>query len=70
MTKVLIIDGVTIKKGERKYLEMHIAKLFDNTEMTIPVEVIRGKEDGPTLFISSLNYFSLKELQVSMNLYN
>ncbi|MBA2629315.1 MAG: succinylglutamate desuccinylase/aspartoacylase family protein [Rickettsiaceae bacterium] len=53
MTKVLTIDGVTIKKGERKYLEMHIAKLFDNTEMTIPVEVIRGKEDGPTLFISS-----------------
>ena len=53
MTKALTIDGVTIKKGERKYLEMHIAKLFDNTEMTIPVEVIRGKENGPTLFVSS-----------------
>ncbi|GAB4163539.1 MAG: succinylglutamate desuccinylase/aspartoacylase family protein [Rickettsiaceae bacterium] len=53
MSKTLTIDGVAIAKGERKYLEMHVAKLFDSTEMTIPVEVIRGKKDGPTLFISS-----------------
>ena len=53
MIKTLTIDGVTIKGGERKSLVMHIAKLFDNTEMTIPIEVIRGTEDGPTLFISA-----------------
>ncbi len=53
MIKALVIDGVTIKAGERKYIEMHVAKMFDSTEMTIPIEVIRGKEDGPILFVSS-----------------
>jgi len=53
MTKTLIIEGVTIKPGQRKRLEIEVAKLFDHTEMTIPVEVIRGLEDGPTIFISA-----------------
>lgn len=49
----LIIGGVTIPPGHRQQIEIPVAKLFDYTEMTIPVEVIRGKEDGPTLFISA-----------------
>ena len=53
MTKTLIIEGVTIKPGQRKRLEIEVAKFFDHTEMTIPVEVIRGLEDGPTIFISA-----------------
>ena len=53
MTEILTIDGVDIAKGERKRLEMIVAKLFDHTEMTIPVEVIRGEEDGPTMFVSA-----------------
>jgi len=53
MTNILNIDGVEIKKGERKRLEIAVSKLFDHTEMTIPVEVIRGEEDGPTMFISA-----------------
>lgn len=53
MTDDFYIDGVLIKKGQRKRFEILAAKLFDHTEMTIPVEVIRGKEDGPCMFISS-----------------
>lgn len=49
----LIIGGVAVPPGKRKQIEIPIAKLFDYTELTIPVEVIRGKEDGPTLFISA-----------------
>jgi predicted deacylase len=51
--KALTIGGVQILPGERKRIDLPIAKLYDYTEMKIPVEVIRGKKDGPTLFISA-----------------
>jgi predicted deacylase len=51
--KDLQVGGVAIPPGKRKQIEIPVAKLFDYTEMTIPVEVIRGKEDGPTLFVSA-----------------
>lgn len=49
----MIIGGVTVDKGERKNIEIDIARLYDSTEMTLSIEVIRGKEDGPVLFLSS-----------------
>lgn len=48
-----VVGGFSIPRGKRKQIEIPIAKLFDYTEMTIPVEVVRGKEDGPVLFISA-----------------
>lgn len=51
--KDLIIGGVSILAGRREKVELSVAKLYDYTQMKIPVEVIRGKEDGPTLFISA-----------------
>ena len=48
----LIIDGTQIKLGERKKISLSVAKLYDFTEVNIPIEVIRGKEDGPTIFVS------------------
>jgi hypothetical protein len=53
VAETIIIEGVEIKLGERKRLEIGVSRLFDHTEMSIPVEVIRGKEDGPTIFISA-----------------
>lgn len=52
MATVLKIGGVPIKKGERKKIQLSVSNLYDGTDLSIPVEVIRGKEDGPTLFIS------------------
>ncbi len=49
--QTLVIGGQSILPGKRKQIELPVAKLFDHTEMTIPVEVIRGKETGPTLFL-------------------
>lgn len=49
----LQIAGVTIQKGKKKKIDIEVAKLFDHTSMSIPVKVVRGKEDGPTLFISA-----------------
>jgi predicted deacylase len=52
MTDNLIIGGVKIKRGERKRVLLDVAKLYDFTDMNVPIEVIRGKRDGPILFVS------------------
>ncbi|MDG1287869.1 MAG: succinylglutamate desuccinylase/aspartoacylase family protein [Rickettsiales bacterium] len=52
-TQDMIIGGVSVPSGQRKQIEIPIAKLFDYTEMKIPVEVVRGTEEGPVLFISA-----------------
>ncbi len=45
--------GISVEKGERKIVNIEIARLYDNTTMILPFEVIRGREDGPVVFISS-----------------
>ena len=49
----IIIGGTKIQLGERKIVQLDVAALYDYTRLSIPVEVIRGKKDGPTLFISA-----------------
>jgi predicted deacylase len=50
--KNLKICGRTFKPGERDIVQVQVGNLYDFTEMNIPVEVIRGVTDGPTLFLS------------------
>lgn len=47
------IAGVNVKPGERKQVSLDVARLYDFTNMAVPVEVVRGKQDGPCLFISA-----------------
>jgi len=47
------IGKVWIKPGERKNINVSIANLYDGTDLSFPVEVVRGKVPGPTLFISA-----------------
>lgn len=47
-----ILLNTSIKKGEDKTLSLELPKLYHNST-SIPVRVIRGKKDGPTLFISA-----------------
>lgn len=49
----LIIGDSEIKPGSRVKLQLTSAKLYTDTEMAIPVEVIRAKRAGPTFFISA-----------------
>lgn len=49
----LEIAGTEIPSGKRQKVEIPIAQLFDTTKMSIPVEVIRGKKEGPVLFLSA-----------------
>lgn len=52
MDKAFAIGGVSVEPGERKHIYLDVAKLYDFTDMNIPIEVVRGKEDGPILFVS------------------
>lgn len=47
------IGNQIILKGERKRVKLEIASLYDYTKINIPIEVIRGLEDGPIMFISA-----------------
>lgn len=53
MTDDFSIAGQCIRPGERRFINLSVSKLYDFTEVTLPLEVIRGKRSGPTLFISS-----------------
>lgn len=53
MRDPIIIGGVSIKAGERRTIDLPIARLYTHTAMTMPVHVIHGKKDGPRLFISA-----------------
>lgn len=50
---VFKIDGVEVKRGHRVRINIDMGSIYDFTDVKMPLEVIRGKKDGPTLFICS-----------------
>lgn len=53
MSTKLVIAGKEILPGQTTKLDLFVAKLYDYTNISISVKVIRGKEAGPTLFLSA-----------------
>ena len=49
----LVIAGITVNPGETKQIEIPVAKLYTDTDICIPIHVIRSKKAGPTLFVSA-----------------
>ena len=49
----LIIDGHEIKAGTVSQIEMPVAKLYTDIDISMPVHVVRGHKSGPTLFVSA-----------------
>lgn len=47
------IGGITIQAGESKHIELQTVRLYNDSQMTIPIYVKRGKKSGPTLFVSA-----------------
>ena len=47
----LRINGENIPPGTRKIIGLPLPKLYTRTPISMPVHVIRGKKDGPRLFI-------------------
>ncbi|AWB65069.1 succinylglutamate desuccinylase [Saccharobesus litoralis] len=50
---VLQIAGHSIQQGETKKINIPVAKLYTDTDINLPVHIIRGKKEGPTVFISA-----------------
>ncbi len=51
MAKPIRIGDVTIEPGQRLTVDLPTAHLYTHTKMTMPVHVIRGKKQGPVLFV-------------------
>ncbi len=51
MSKILKIAGQQVAGGQRRSINIPVAQLYTHTEMTMPVHVLRGKKDGPHLFV-------------------
>lgn len=47
------LGGQQIAPGEARVVELPVANLYTHTPVTLPVRVLRGREPGPTLFISA-----------------
>ncbi|GLT13714.1 deacylase [Vibrio algivorus] len=43
----------TVQAGERKVLEIEAAKLYTHSPLSIPVEIIHGKQAGPVLMVNA-----------------
>lgn len=53
MPEPLVIGGQEIPPGSIRQIEIPVAKLCTDTDMSMPVYVIRGRRPGPNLFISA-----------------
>ena len=53
VTELLTIGGETVQRGERRQILLTAPKLYDFTDMKIPVAVVRGHLPGPILFVSA-----------------
>jgi len=51
--KALTIGGTEIRAGQTVQIEMPVAKLYTDTDISMPIQVIRGRKDGPTVFVSA-----------------
>ncbi|MCE9680400.1 succinylglutamate desuccinylase/aspartoacylase family protein [Shewanella sp. AS1] len=51
MATGLRIGGVEIFPGEQRQLELPVASLYTDTQVSIPVHVVRAKKEGPKVFI-------------------
>ncbi len=44
---------IKINKGERRKVFLDVGALYDYTNLSIPIEVIRGDKEGPVMFVSA-----------------
>lgn len=52
-TGVFTIGGESVAAGETRTVHLPVANLYTSTPVTLPVRVLRGREPGPTLFVSA-----------------
>lgn len=53
MTSSLFIGGVEIRPGTRQVVELRLPLLYTHTPVVMSTQVIRGRREGPILFVSA-----------------
>lgn len=51
--EIFEIGGRRVARGERARVELPVVNLYTSAPVTLPVVVVRGREPGPTLFVSA-----------------
>jgi len=49
----IVIGGTVIEPGQRQRIELPAARLYTQNQMNLPVEVLNGAKDGPSLWLSA-----------------
>lgn len=49
----IVIGKQEIPPGTRETVELAVANLYTHTNLTMPVHVVNGRRDGPTLFLTA-----------------
>ena len=47
------IGGTVVKPGQRANISLPVADLYTSTSLSMPLQVICGRRDGPVLFVSA-----------------
>lgn len=50
--EIFEIENYSIPRNTTEYIELQLARMYDFTELSIPVCIVRGKYPGPIFFIS------------------
>ncbi len=45
------VGGIDVARGERRRIDLFAARLYTHSELEIPVQVVRGRRDGPRLVV-------------------
>lgn len=51
--RAIVVGGTEIRPGSRDTVELSVANLYTHTHLTMPVHVVNGRRDGPTLFLTA-----------------
>lgn len=49
----ITVGGITVKPGERRYIDLPLPSLYTHSQVMMPVHVIHGRRPGPRLFVSA-----------------
>jgi hypothetical protein len=47
------VAGVTIRAGSRQTVSLELPDLYTHTGVTLPLQVVHGRRDGPVMFLSA-----------------
>lgn len=50
-SRIITIGGTEVQPGERAAVSLPVANLYTASELTMPVQIVNGRQPGPVLFV-------------------